>query len=389
MTTIVHAADYSPEYPGNFIASLTRLRSACAARGWDTVAVFPETTRQRAWCAGLAGDGWRLRFVPHDASLLDRTRMLAAIVREHRARLIHTHFSAYDLPAWAAAKLVLGRAMPTEVVWHLHSELDHSTDLPRRAKNFVKYRHMSRSAWVIPVGDSVTRGVLAAGCPPDRVVAVPNGIDLARATAATRPRSQVLADLGLGDDTRLVLLFGIEPYNKGVDLALRAMDGNAATLPQVALAIVGRQKLRTYLAETLGAELPSWVRVIAPVQNVADLYAAAEVFLSASRSEGFPYSVAEAMANGLPVVVSDIPGVAWARRSPGALFFARGDSDALAAALRQALGWSAAQRAERAADNRALATAECDVSAWATRMLRFYEGLLEPPGSGLAQDYSR
>ena len=62
-------------------------------------------------------------------------------------------------------------------------------------------------------------------------------------------------------------------------------------------------------------------RVISSVEHVGELYAAADVLVSASRVEGFNYSVAEAMVNGLPVASTRIPALAWAFEAPGVLFF--------------------------------------------------------------------
>ena len=67
------------------------------------------------------------------------------------------------------------------------------------------------------------------------------------------------------------------------------------------------------------------------------LYAAADVFVSASRHEGYSYAVGEALACGLPVVLSDIDGTRLFTRAPGAFTFPPGDSPALAAQLDRVL----------------------------------------------------
>ena len=61
------------------------------------------------------------------------------------------------------------------------------------------------------------------------------------------------------------------------------------------------------LARELGVE--KRVRFMGVQPHVASLLAEAHVFLLPSRYEGFGLAVAEAMAAGLPVVVSDVPGV--------------------------------------------------------------------------------
>ncbi|WP_040587853.1 glycosyltransferase family 4 protein [Alkalispirochaeta alkalica] len=77
------------------------------------------------------------------------------------------------------------------------------------------------------------------------------------------------------------------------------------------------------------------IHILGPVDNVADHLRACDYFLSASKAEGLPYSVLEAMACGLPVLLSDIgPHREIWEMSPdiGALF-TLGDREAFAVAL--------------------------------------------------------
>jgi len=113
------------------------------------------------------------------------------------------------------------------------------------------------------------------------------------------------------EDRRVLAFTGRLVPHKGVDLLLRAL---VALPPDVALIVVGRgPRLESLvqLARRLGvrervrfcssvrdAELPGYLRA-------ADLF----VFPSQNRLEGFGLAVAEAMACGLPVLTSDMPGV--------------------------------------------------------------------------------
>lgn len=110
---------------------------------------------------------------------------------------------------------------------------------------------------------------------------------------------------------------------------------------------------------------------------MADLYQAAAVFLSPSRSEGLPYSVCEAMANGLPVVLSDIPALAFAHRSCGAVFSLAGDSRSLAEAVRAVLHWTPDERRQCGQANQDLVRNEFDLQVWARRMFEVYQEVLQ------------
>jgi phosphatidylinositol alpha-1,6-mannosyltransferase len=99
--------------------------------------------------------------------------------------------------------------------------------------------------------------------------------------------------------------------HKGVDALLRAL---VHLPPDVALLVIGRgprlselkalaRRLRVddrvaFCPEVADEDLPSYLRA-------ADIF----VFPSQNRLEGFGLAVAEAMASGLPVIISDMPGV--------------------------------------------------------------------------------
>ncbi|MFL5736565.1 MAG: glycosyltransferase family 4 protein, partial [Actinomycetota bacterium] len=75
---------------------------------------------------------------------------------------------------------------------------------------------------------------------------------------------------------------------------------------------------------------------LATPEELAGRYATARVMLSASRYEGWPIAVAEAMASGVPVVAFDVPGVReLVRDGVDGLLVELGDVDSLASALRR------------------------------------------------------
>jgi glycosyltransferase involved in cell wall biosynthesis len=80
----------------------------------------------------------------------------------------------------------------------------------------------------------------------------------------------------------------------------------------------------------------SEVRFVGRVSDPRDAYAQADLVLHPSFVESFGRVCAEAMANGIPVVASDIPGLrAVVGNNEAGLLFPRGDSEAAAAAVVQ------------------------------------------------------
>jgi len=376
--SIIHAAQWGPPYGGNFLASLIALRARCEENGWRLVMVVPPKARQRPWYAGLTAAGQQVEVVPSppDTSVVHCVRALARIAQRENGIIFHTHFSQYDVAAWGASCLLRTQGKKVKIVWHKRSDFLERMTLIRWIKDFTKYRFMGRAIHVIAVSEHLRQKVLKAGFPAARIRTIPNGVDLDRASASTRSRAEMLAELGVGEGKRLVLLFGWEPATKGVDLAMDAVQTLVKEGRRIVLGVVGRERLREYVQARTDGKPPSWLRVIPPKQNVADLYQAASVFLSASRSEGLPSSVSEAMGNMVPAVLSDIPAVSWAHQIPGAVFFPPGDSSSLAAGMRKVLDWGPLEREQVTTAGRDLVRGKFDIHSWVEQVFRVYQEIL-------------
>jgi len=119
-------------------------------------------------------------------------------------------------------------------------------------------------------------------------------------------RATARAQLGLAAETRLLLAVGNSPATKGFDLALAAL----AQLPSdVCLALAGRipaGEASDLLARSdVGERVLVWPHVDDPMLY----YAAADVLVAPSREDSFHLPALEAMACGLPVVLSASAGV--------------------------------------------------------------------------------
>lgn len=133
------------------------------------------------------------------------------------------------------------------------------------------------------------------------------GIDLARFRRPSAPeRTWLRRQLSLRDD-QLVLVYAAEfSGRKHQSMLIEAM----AELPErVVLLLPGRgaalDKCKA-LADRLGVR--ERVRFPGFVSNIEDYYRASDVCVSSSRSEGLPFNVMEAMACGLPAVLTNVKG---------------------------------------------------------------------------------
>ncbi len=157
---------------------------------------------------------------------------------------------------------------------------------------------------------------------------------------------------------RLLLSAGRLADQKGFDRLIAAFTRLAPDHPDWDLAILGEGPLRDALA-ALGARAgPGRVVLPGRAGNIGEWYGAADVFAMTSIYEGFPMTLLEAMAHGLPVVSVDCETGPRDIIRPGldGLLVPQDDPDALCAALtglmadadrRRALGGAAREVRER------------------------------------------
>lgn len=105
---------------------------------------------------------------------------------------------------------------------------------------------------------------------------------------------------------------------------------SAAERASVTLLLVGDGPLRSQVERSA----PRWVRVLGRRDDVPRLLAAADFFVLTSRHEGLAFSLLEAMAHGLPAVVTDIAENVEAIDDAG-IAIPLGNEQALAAALQR------------------------------------------------------
>jgi glycosyltransferase involved in cell wall biosynthesis len=124
------------------------------------------------------------------------------------------------------------------------------------------------------------------------------------------------------------------------------------------------------------AGLQSEVTLIEPMENVRELYAAADIFVSPSRSEGMPFALLEALSMGLPVVASDIPGHAFVAKGASACRLTGLDSESVAASIRAVLDRDARESVHEQAAARRWILEDMSLASWAQRLIQMYERLL-------------
>jgi UDP-glucose:(heptosyl)LPS alpha-1,3-glucosyltransferase len=173
--------------------------------------------------------------------------------------------------------------------------------------------------------------------PADRITVVPNGVDPAAFDRARYPtaRAALRAELRLATDAPVALLVGTYA-RKGLETAIAAVARASKTLHLVVAGAGSDRDARRWAG---AAGIAHRLHLLGPRLDVARLYAAADLFVLPTRYEPFGMVITEAMASGLPVVVSACAGAADLIRhgESGFVVETAGDADGFAAAIRAVL----------------------------------------------------
>jgi glycosyltransferase involved in cell wall biosynthesis len=188
---------------------------------------------------------------------------------------------------------------------------------------------------IVANSDAGRRHHIRAGYPATRTIAVPNGIDTTRYHPSPERRALAREGWGVRPDEVFIGLVGRLDAVKNPMLFLEAAARVASQQPAVRFVCVGSgpdayaEALRTTAAALgLGAGL-LWA---GELQRMEDVYPALDVLCSASDTEGFSNVIGEAMACGVPCVVTDVGDSALIVGDTG-LVVPPKDAAALAAAL--------------------------------------------------------
>jgi len=161
-----------------------------------------------------------------------------------------------------------------------------------------------RSAALVGVSEGVRRSLLALGAPPEKTLAIPNGIDLARFAAADEASWSARTN-----DIVMSARFARQKDHPTLLRALALLRERHGLAPRLTLAGAGSARYRAE-AERLCAELQLGAQVdfAGHVKDMPALYRAHRIHVLATHWEGMPLALLEAMAAGCACVVSRVPG---------------------------------------------------------------------------------
>jgi teichuronic acid biosynthesis glycosyltransferase TuaC len=268
---------------------------------------------------------------------LGALRAARALRRAGRVDVIDAHFGYPD--GCAALRVARRLGVPCTVTLR-GTEARHASDPQLRPQLSAALKLAAR---VFAVADSLRDVAIALGVQRDSVRTVGNGVDSTKFRARERPVQR--DQLGLPQDAAVLITVGGLVERKGFHRVIACMPELLRRFPALHYLIVGSPgpegdysaQLERQVAELGLRERVHFLGAMPP-ERLCDALSAADVFVLATRNEGWANVLLEAMACGLPVVATDVGGNAQvvSQREIGTIVpFA--DHAALTSALSDAL----------------------------------------------------
>lgn len=237
-------------------------------------------------------------------------RRLAAILRDLRPDIVHTHSSK----AGILGRLAAADANTPHVVHTIHGMSFNRTQpwLLRRLYIALERSAARRSSAIVTVADAMIEQTVAAGiCPREKLLTIYSGMETERFDPALNDRNAVRRGWGVPQDAIVVGVVARLFRDKGYEQMIPIMARAAAAEPRLRFVWVGEGAQRAaYVAalRRLGlAERVTLTGLVAPAE-IPGLIAGFDILAHTSQWEGLPRAVVQALLMEKPVVAFSIDG---------------------------------------------------------------------------------
>lgn len=247
--------------------------------------------------------GAKIYFLPMKSTGLRRFReSLKELLRNGNYDAIHVHESETCYIALQVAKQL---GVPCRIA-HAHNSSPYQSikgELRRLSGCLLNYHF---ATCVIGCGQLSGERIFGKhNMKRDRALVLPNAIDTPLFSYDPQMRQEVRRELGV--ENKFVLgMVGRLSEEKNIPYAVDLMPQVLRAIPHAVLVIVGsgseEEHIRSHIRDR---GLEDKVMLLGHRADVTRLYQAFDIFLMPSLSEGFPIAAVEALASGLPILLSD------------------------------------------------------------------------------------
>lgn len=259
------------------------------------------------------------------------------IVRKIRPQIVHSYMPTSNVFAGLLKPFV----KRTRIIWGIRAARDEFDETDRLSGVIFRLQAwLARLADLVIANSEAGRQVcLRNGFSPERVIVIPNGIDIDRFKPDPAGRQRLRAEWDITEDQTAIGIVGRMDSIKDHPSFLQAAAIFSKKHPNARFVCIGDDggeyalRLRNLAADLGIADKMVWAGMRS---DMTAAYSALDINTSASLSEGFPNCVAEAMACGIPCVATDVGDCKPLIGATGRIVPAR-SADALANAWEECL----------------------------------------------------
>lgn len=341
--------------------------AAAQRRAGHTVVVAPTLS--------APGDGWNFTaslehtdvelvplMVPRRGYLRERA-LIREICRSRNVSVVHTHGYRSDIVGGHA-----GHESGVPIVTTVHG----FTGGGWKNRGYERLQRFAfrRFDAVVAVSRPQADQLRASGVPSQRIRIVPNAL---AAHPSPLDRAEARRALGLPAEGLVAGWVGRVSREKGIDVFIDALASLQDRVMQAA--ILGEGPERVTEAARAESMAPSRFLWLGAVPEASRYFAAFDLFVMSSRTEGLPMVMLEAMAAGTPIVATKVGGIPDLISPKEGVLVPAEDPAALADAMRAVIDdREAASVRARAAQLRQ--KTEFDVGPWSARYESIYRDLI-------------
>jgi len=143
---------------------------------------------------------------------------------------------------------------------------------------------------------------------PEKIVVIPNGIDLSRFNLSVRVnRNKIREILGLNKNAKIILFTGNNFKRKGLETIIKAL-ARLKNFSNLYLLVAGKDKTNYFIKLSQKLGVAEKIKFLGYVKELEKIYGTADIFVFPSQYDSFASVVLEAMACGLPVITTKTNG---------------------------------------------------------------------------------
>ncbi|MBF0244289.1 MAG: glycosyltransferase [Planctomycetes bacterium] len=300
---------YQSKVAGGEMVLINLARAALEA-DWQVGVVIPERGPIEDYLKGCLILEQKLGSTIH----LPSVRKLRNIMSQQRPCIVHTHGLLRNLPARLARPGLKDVVLINSV--HMSRNLaggGHLPGLALKARCLCYRLYDNRSAflsdWIVAVGESVRRDLIAQGISHPGLMTIPNGIAAPETLARPEARREILRQTGFPEDSFITGGLSRLSHQKDIPTFIRTAQNLCSRQPRAGVVLYGDGE---YLdrARSMVEEAGMQKRIILAghVKDAQQLLPGLDAFLLTSLWEGLPLAIMEALAAGVPVVATACPG---------------------------------------------------------------------------------